>query len=95
MAYVTGIEDIAGRRDPAISPLFAALRGMPPAAFIAGTGDPLFDDTRLMHEKWSAAAPADLVVVPEAAHGFDHFGGRAGEKVHAFVRAWVAERLNS
>ena len=37
-----------GLRDPAISPLYADLTGLPPAIFCAGTLDPLLDDSLFM-----------------------------------------------
>jgi acetyl esterase len=58
-------------RDPDISPLFADLSGMPPAAFTIGTQDPLLDDTLFMEARWRAAGHAtELHVWPEAPHGF-------------------------
>lgn len=59
------------RRDPAISPLFADLAGMPPAVFTVGTQDPLVDDTVFMEARWRAAGHlTELHVWPEAPHGF-------------------------
>jgi acetyl esterase/lipase len=62
------------RRDPTISPLFADLRGMPPALFTVGTLDPLLDDTLFMAARWRAAGiETALRVWPEAIHGFNAF----------------------
>jgi acetyl esterase len=59
------------RRDPDISPLFANLVEMPPAAFTVGTLDPLLDDTLFMEARWrTAGAGTELHVWPEAPHGF-------------------------
>jgi acetyl esterase/lipase len=59
------------RRNPAISPLFADLAGMPPALFTVGTQDPLLDDTLFMEARWRASGhPTELHVWPEAPHGF-------------------------
>ncbi|MCP9951757.1 alpha/beta hydrolase fold domain-containing protein [Actinomadura madurae] len=59
------------RRDPAVSPLYADLRGMPPARFVAGTEDPLLDDSLFMAARWRAAGNvAELEVVADATHGF-------------------------
>lgn len=59
------------RRDPDISPMFAALSGMPPAIFTVGTEDPLLDDTLFMEARWRAAGhPTELRIWPEAPHGF-------------------------
>jgi acetyl esterase len=63
--------DLEQRRDPDISPLFAALSGMPPALFTVGTEDALLDDTLFMEARWRAAGHAtNLRVWSEAPHGF-------------------------
>jgi acetyl esterase len=59
------------RRDPDISPMYADLRGMPPAIFTIGTEDPLLDDSLFMEARWRLAGHAtELHVWPEAPHGF-------------------------
>jgi acetyl esterase/lipase len=59
------------RRRPDISPLYADLRGLPPARFMVGTQDPLLDDTLFMAARWEAAGnTTSLEIVAEAAHGF-------------------------
>jgi acetyl esterase/lipase len=73
-----GAED---RRDPDISPLYADLRGLPPARFVVGTQDPLLDDTLFMAGRWRAAGnDTALEVVAEAAHGFLQFPLEVGER---------------
>jgi acetyl esterase/lipase len=58
------------RRDPDISPLYADLRGMPPALFSVGTNDHLLDDTLFMSARWEAAGNrTELLVYPETPHG--------------------------
>ncbi|MBO2454148.1 alpha/beta hydrolase [Actinomadura barringtoniae] len=58
-------------RDPAYSPLYADLRGMPPARFVVGSADPLLDDSLFMAARWRAAGnAAELEIVAEAVHGF-------------------------
>ena len=42
------------RRDPAISPLFADLTGLPPARIVVGTEDPLLDDSLSLAQRWQA-----------------------------------------
>jgi acetyl esterase/lipase len=93
MDTVTRGMSVEARRAPDISPFYADLHGMPPAIFIVGTGDPLLDDSKMMHAKWSQTTSAELVVVPEAAHGFNHFESRAGDKVNAYIRQWISARL--
>ncbi|MET5013269.1 alpha/beta hydrolase fold domain-containing protein, partial [Burkholderia pseudomallei] len=43
------------RRRPDVSPLYADLKGLPPALFTVGTADPLLDDTLYMSARWAAA----------------------------------------
>jgi acetyl esterase len=59
------------RRDPAISPAFADLRGLPPALMSVGTTDHLVDDTLLLAARWAAAgSEVELFVAPDMPHGF-------------------------
>jgi acetyl esterase/lipase len=59
------------RRDPAISPAFADLHGLPPALMSVGTADHLLDDTLLLSARWAAAGnEVELLVLPEMPHGF-------------------------
>ncbi|HEY4396907.1 MAG TPA: alpha/beta hydrolase [Acidimicrobiia bacterium] len=58
------------RRDPDISPLYADLRGLPPALFTVGADDHLVDDTLFMAARWQLAGnDAELLVYPESPHG--------------------------
>jgi acetyl esterase/lipase len=58
------------RRDPDVSPLYADLRGMPPALFTVGTADHLVDDTLFFASRWLVAGnEAELLVYPDAPHG--------------------------
>jgi acetyl esterase len=66
--------DAEQRRDPGISPLYADLRGLPPALFTVGTADPLLDDSLFMAARWEAAGnDADLRVYADGVHGFNAF----------------------
>lgn len=54
---------------PQISPLFADVKGLPPADFYSGTADLLTPDVRLMVEKICAAGGrAEMVEYPDAIH---------------------------
>ncbi|MEZ5404158.1 MAG: alpha/beta hydrolase [Bryobacteraceae bacterium] len=80
------------RRDPAISPLYANLRGLPPAIFTVGAEDPLLDDTLFMHARWHAAGNrAELAVYPGGAHAFNVFpipiAAAANARIHAFLNS--------
>lgn len=57
------------RRQPDVSPLYADLRGMPPALFSVGTYDHLLDDTLFMASRWAAAGSrTELLVYPDTPH---------------------------
>lgn len=57
-------------RDPDLSPLYADLRGLPPALFTVGADDHLIDDTLFMANRWQLAGNrAELLVYPEGPHG--------------------------
>jgi acetyl esterase len=87
--------DWAQRRDPDISPLYADLRGLPPALFTVGTADALLDDTLFMAARWQAAGNrAELRVYEEGCHAFTAFplevARLANEAQLAFLRDAVA-----
>jgi acetyl esterase len=78
------------RRDPDVSPLFADLRGLPPALLSVGTRDALIDDTLFLASRWIAAGNrADLALWPGGAHVFHRFESRltdqALERIDAFL----------
>ena len=84
------VPDATQRRDPDVSPLYADLRGVPPALFTVGTLDPLVDHSLFMYSKWVAAGgEAEIQIFPGAPHGFDAFpvpeGKRATETIDAFL----------
>jgi acetyl esterase/lipase len=83
--------DEAARRRADVSPLYADLSGMPPALFVMSEADPFRDDSRLMAEAWAHHAPATLLAVPTAPHGFQHFGAPTAALAQAFIRRWIAE----
>ena len=61
---------LEARRDPDVSPLYADVRGMPPALFSVGTYDHLLDDTLFMASRWKAAGNrTELLVYPDTPHG--------------------------
>ncbi len=79
------------RRAPDISPLYADLRGLPPALFSVGALDPLLDDSLFMSARWRAAGnDTELAIYPEAPHGFIRFPVAAARicntAQHTFLR---------
>jgi acetyl esterase len=86
--------ELEARRDPGVSPLYADLRGLPPALFTVGTLDPLIDDSLFMEARWRTAGnQTDLRVWPEAIHGFNAFplavSAAAREAQYAFLRGAI------
>ena len=63
--------DVDARRNPDLSPLFADLKGLPPALFTVGTLDAMLDDSMFLYCRWLAAGnKAELALYPGADHAF-------------------------
>ncbi len=91
--YIPGrsVEDAC---DPAVSPLYADLTGLPPALFTVGTADHLLDDSLFMAARWEAYGnDAELAVYPDCIHGFTGFpmalAKRANERIVAFMERFL------
>jgi acetyl esterase/lipase len=90
---LTGMSD-EQKRCPTLSPLYADLRGLPPALMLVGELDPLIDDTLMMAERWAEArGSVELHRVPEGPHGFNRLPTRMARKTNAYVRGWIFGRL--
>lgn len=86
------VPDRGQRANPDVSPLFADLRGLPPALMTVGTLDPLLDDSLFLWSRWIAAGNAgQLAVWPGGIHAFDAFPIALGRAASARCRAFVAE----
>ena len=82
------------RRDPSISPLYADLRGMPPALMSVGTCDHLVDDTLMLAARWTAAGnELDLFVAPDMPHGFMAYPCEMTDAWFARTHQWIGELL--
>jgi acetyl esterase/lipase len=90
--YLPGRSDDE-RRDPAISPAFADLRGLPPALMSVGTTDHLLDDTLILSARWAAAGnEVELFVAPDMPHGFLFFPCRITARFAELSTRWF-ERI--
>ncbi len=84
------------RADPDVSPLYADLRGLPPALFTVGTLDPLLDDSLFMAARWCAAGnPGELAVYPGGVHAFNAFPIPIADRANARVLAFLADALST
>jgi acetyl esterase len=82
------------RRDPAISPAFADLRGLPNALMSVGTCDHLLDDTLMLASRWAAAGnELELFVAPDLPHGFMAIPCEITSRWGKTVNEWFAARL--
>lgn len=91
--YLPGRSDDE-RRDPAISPAFADLRGLPPALMSVGTTDHLLDDTLLLASRWAAAGnEVELFVAPDMPHGFLFFPCAITTRFAALTASWFERKL--
>lgn len=80
------------RRRPDVSPIYADLKGLPPALFTVGTRDPLLDDTLYMSARWAAAGNGGHTAhYPGGCHVFVRYPGamteRALELIDRFLMA--------
>jgi acetyl esterase/lipase len=86
--------DVEARRDPAVSPLYADLAGLPPALFTVGDLDALLEDSILLEERWREAGNhAELRTWPESVHGFTSFPLALGRTALQAQYAFLRERL--
>ena len=84
------------RRDPAISPAFADLRGLPPTFMSVGTTDHLLDDTLVLASRWAAANQnVTLFVAPDMPHGFMAFPCAITSRWAKEAQAWLNDRVGS
>jgi acetyl esterase/lipase len=79
---------------PAYSPLFADLKGLPPALFTIGSADPLVDDTYFMESRWRLAGNKTwLDSYPECPHGFNVFPTKIGKLANEKMIKWINDIL--
>ena len=69
------------RRRADVSPIYAELKGLPPALFTVGTRDPLIDDTLYMSARWAAAGNGGhTAIYPGGCHVFVRYPGAMSER---------------
>lgn len=82
------------RRDPAISPAYADLTGLPPALFSVGTADHLLDDTLITAGRWAAGGnEVELWVGPDLPHAFPWFRCELTKRWEQITDAWFRRIL--
>lgn len=78
-------------RAPAISSLYADLRGLPAALFTVGSIDPLLDDSVFMYTQWQVAGNhAQIAIFPGGAHGFSSFTGELAHTANLGMAYFLA-----
>jgi acetyl esterase/lipase len=89
-AYAPG-QDL---ENPYISPLYADLKGMPPALFMVGTLDHLYSDTIQMANAWRKAGNViELREFPGAPHGFTGFPVKAAKTAIGALAGFIAQNI--
>ncbi|MGD9890890.1 MAG: alpha/beta hydrolase [Dehalococcoidia bacterium] len=89
------IPDVAMRRDPDVSPLYADLSDMPPALFTVGTLDPLLDDSLFMHARWLAAGnQSEIAIYPGGVHAFNAFPIELGRRANVRSDEFIARSVS-
>lgn len=93
--YLPGRSDDE-RRDPSVSPLFADLRGLPPALMSVGTSDHLLDDTLMFAARYAAAGnDVELFVAPDMPHGFMAFPCAITREWSSTTDAWFTRVVSA
>ncbi len=76
------------------SPLYADLRGLPPALFSIGELDPLLDDSLFLFQRWLAAGnTGELRVYPSAPHGFNGLATAMAEKCNLIISKFLSAQV--
>jgi acetyl esterase len=89
--YEQYVADPAQRRDPEVSPLFAALHELPPTLVTVGSEDLLRDDSLFLYTRLLAAGvEVELQVQPGAQHGFEGSPTSAAAAANARIYDFLA-----
>lgn len=76
-------------RRPALSPLYAPLKNLPPALFVVGARDVLVEDSKFMAVRWATAGPAELLLYEDGFHGFDGYDLQMARDARKRVVDWL------
>lgn len=88
--------DLDAKRDPAISPLYADPKGLPPALITVGSLDPLLDDSLFLAARWQAAGnDTALDVWPGCVHGFVDRDPATAELYTERLSSWLGARIHA
>ena len=88
------VDQVADRTHPDISPLYADLRGLPPALLIIGSLDIVLEDNLAMAARLSAAGAAvDIRIYPESRHGFTSFDTAMASAALRDIDSWLGDRF--
>jgi acetyl esterase/lipase len=78
-----------------VSPLYADLRGLPPALFTVGTLDGFLDDSMFMYCRWlSASNQAEIAIWPGADHAFIEMPHPLAPSANARIDAFLGNCLS-
>lgn len=81
-------------QNPTLSPLYANLKGLPPALFSVGSADALIDDNTFMTSRWQTAGnKAILDIYPECPHVFDTLPTKIAQMSRKRMNTWISELL--
>ncbi|QUD90202.1 alpha/beta hydrolase [Phenylobacterium montanum] len=81
-------------RSPELSPLYADLRGLPPALFTVGTLDAMLDDSMFMYCRWLAAGnEAEIALYPGADHAFIETLHPSAQPANARIDSFLGQCL--
>lgn len=84
--------------DPAVSPLYADLAGLPPTLVQVGSSETLLDDAvRIASALGAAEVPVTLEIWPRMIHAWMIWSARLsdGSKASARAAEWLSERLRT
>jgi len=81
-------------QSPTLSPLYADLKGLPPAFFTVGTADALIDDTNFMAARWQTAGNKTMLAIyPECTHLFNNFPTKIAALAQENMNNWIIELI--